>query len=385
MIYPSRIELSKSALRKNINYLKRRIGKKVKFVSVIKGNAYGHGIESYLPLAENCGVDYFAVSDTPEAARAMAVKHPSSHIMIMNMIDNGDIDWAVENEVSYFVFNLERIEKSIEASKKVGKKALVHIEIETGFNRTGLNNSELTEFIEIYKRNSEYLEIEGICTHLAGAESVANYLRIQNQLVKYNQTLHILHDNGVKSKYRHVASSAAALTYAETRMNMVRFGIAQFGFWPSKETRMYNMLSDDAHFTKDPLHRILSWKTTVTSIKHIPAGEFVGYGTSYLTTEPTVAAVIPIGYCHGFSRNLSNLGYVLIKKKKAQVIGMVNMNMLMVNVTHIHGVNRGEDVVLIGRQGRHEITVSSFSDLANYVNYELLVRLSYEIPRIVVD
>jgi alanine racemase len=117
----------------------------------------------------------------------------------------------------------------------------------------------------------------------------------------------------------------------------------------------------------------------------VSAGEYVGYGTSFLAQQRTSVAIIPVGYYHGFSRNLSNLGHVLIRGHKAPVIGMVNMNIITVDVSAIPSAAVGDEVVLIGKQGRLRITVSSFSDLANYVNYEMLIRLPYEIPRIIVD
>jgi alanine racemase len=165
----------------------------------------------------------------------------------------------------------------------------------------------------------------------------------------------------------------------------VRFGIAQYGFWPSTETRMHTMLNGDTSFKKDPLTQVLTWKSRVTARQEVSAGEYVGYGTSFLAQQRTSVAIIPVGYYHGFSRNLSNLGHVLIRGHKAPVIGMVNMNIITVDVSAIPSAAVGDEVVLIGKQGRLRITVSSFSDLANYVNYEMLIRLPYEIPRIIVD
>jgi len=320
-----------------------------------------------------------------EAYRARKAMNNNSDLMIMNMIDKNDLKWAIENNISYFVFDFERLEKSIEIAKQVSKQAKIHIEVETGFNRTGFKEHEIDKVITEYNNNREYLHIEGLCTHYAGAESIANYYRIREQISKFNRIKEIIHQNNVYPKHFHSACSAAALTYEDTLMNMVRIGISQYGFWPSSETKIYNMLSDNAHFTKDPLHRILSWKSKIISINNIKAGEFIGYGNSYLTSENTKIAIVPVGYYHGFSRSLSNLGYVLINNRKAPVVGMINMNMSIINITGINNASIGDEVVIIGKQGRHEISVSSFSDMANYVNYEMLVRLPYEIPRIIVD
>ena len=382
MIPSSYIELSKAALKQNIKYLKQRIGN-ARFVSVIKGNAYGHGIKQFLPLAEKCGIDFFAVTDAQEALLASEVKDKKSHIVIMNMIDNEVLGWAIDNGISFFVFNFDRLENTIKIAKKSKIKARIHLELETGFNRSGFSEDEIDKVSGLINRNRDHLILDGICTHYAGAESIANYHRIMQQKERFHKSGEILKSKNISPVYYHSACSAAALTYKETIMDMVRFGIAQYGFWPSNETRMYNMLSDEAHFRKDPLKRILSWKSKVVSVKVIEAGEFIGYGNNFLAPSRMRTAIVPVGYHHGFSRSLSNQGHVLIGKRKAPVIGMVNMNMIIVDISKIPRVAIGNEVVLIGRQGNKEITVSSFSDLANYVNYEMLVSLSADIPRVV--
>lgn len=135
----------------------------------------------------------------------------------------------------------------------------------------------------------------------------------------------------------------------------------------------------------DPLKRVISWKSRVMGVKAISPGEFIGYGTSYLTTRKQTVALVPVGYSHGFPRILSNLGHVLIHGRRALVVGMVNMNMMTVDVTDIPGVKRGDEVVLIGKQGKQQITVTGFSDLTRFLNYEVLVRLPQETPRAVVE
>jgi alanine racemase len=378
------IELSTSALKRNIAYLGKRIGSGTAFVSVIKGNAYGHGIEDYVPLAERCGVRSFATSDTAEAERACRVKRPDTRLMIMNMIDNADIPWALEQGVGWYVFDFDRLEISAAAAREMGRRAEIHIEVETGFNRTGFRPSEMSRVIEFCRRNRDALDVIGVCTHFAGAESIANFYRIQQQRAVFERVREQWTAEDVRPRYFHSASSAAALTYPDTVMDLVRFGIAQYGFWPSNETRIYNMLNNDTQFTRDPLAQVLTWKSRVIAIQQVQTGEYVGYGTSFMAQHPTTIAVIPVGYYHGYSRNLSNLGHVLIRGHKAPVVGMVNMNIITVDVTGIPSAVVGDQVVLIGRQGRHRITVSSFSDLSNSVNYEMLIRLPFELPRVIV-
>jgi len=383
MKYPSTIELSRSALRQNISFLKNLVGPKVRFVSVIKGNAYGHGIAEFLPLAEECGVNYFAVFDSKEAEVAYEVKSDDSELMIMGMIDNEDLAWAIQRDISFFVFDLGRLRQAIKDAKLLEKKARIHIEVETGLHRTGFEGKQLRDAIKLINQNKEFLEIEGVCTHYAGAESIANYVRVQKQITRFNELKDMLAKRGITPKFYHTACSAASIVYPETRMDMVRVGIAQYGFWPSEEVKMNAFLSKQKEFSERPLSRVLQWKSHVMNVKFVEPGEFISYGNFYQATQKTKIATVPVGYYHGYRRSLSNLGYVLVKGKKAPVVGMVNMSMMLIDVTGIAFVKKGDTVILIGKQGKHEITVASFSELSNLVNYELLVRLPSTIPRLI--
>jgi alanine racemase len=385
MIHSSYIELDFKALKKNIRYLKNEIGSAVKFVSVIKGNAYGHGIKDFVPLAEACGIDFFAVSDACEAADAFSVKSPGSKLIVMGMIDQADLKWIIENDISFFVFDLQRLEDAISISRICKKKAKIHLELETGMNRTGLDNDDLVIALNLIKKNYDIIYLEGICTHYAGAESIANYVRIHDQFNNFNiLTDHIAHQQ-LKPEFRHTASSASTLLYPHTRMDLVRIGIAQYGFWPSNETKIYKLFKGNIKIPQDPLKQILHWKTKVMSIKTVQPAKFISYGNSFLTTKITKIAIIPVGYFHGYRRSLSNNGFVLIGGKKAPVIGMVGMNIFTADISNIPGVKRGDEVVLIGNQVKNKITVASFSELTNFVNYELLARLPSKIPRIVIN
>jgi alanine racemase len=384
MKQPSYIELSRSALKKNLHYLKKRIGKQARYVSVIKGNAYGHGIREFIPLAEECGVDYFAVFDAYEAFLALSAKRPESQIMIMGMIEDSELEWAIAEDITFFVFEKERLQSAVRYAKQVGKPARIHLELETGLHRTGFEEIELSWVIEFIHKHYEHIQLEGICTHYAGAESIANYVRVNNQYNKFIELTKMLAERGLEFRFHHTACSAAALTYPYMCMNMVRIGIAQYGFWPGEETRMYNLLSDDMRFTRDPLKRVLKWKTQVMSTKVVEAAQFLSYGHSHLTSRRTKVAAIPIGYYHGYRRSLSNVGHVLIKGRKAPVVGMVNMNMFLVDITSLPPVQKGDEVVIIGEQGKQAITVASFSDASKLVNYELLTRLPAQIPRYII-
>lgn len=385
MLHSSFIELNKAAYKQNIQFLRERFGPDVTFSSVIKGNAYGHGIENILPMAEAEGIRHFSVFSADEALKALNARSRDSELMIMGMIDDDELAWAVEHDISFYVFETGRLQAAAEAAKRIGKQARIHIELETGMYRTGFNREELQQALGFIADEKEHFIIEGICTHFAGAESVTNYLRIKNQMKAFSKLHRMVVKSGLPYRMCHTACSAAAIRYPKTRMDMVRIGIAQYGMWPNRETYLFDVVERNGdELSENPLRRVISWKSRVMSIKTVPANRFIGYGTSYLTNTETKIATVPVGYTHGFSRNLSNLGRVLIEGKRVPVIGVVNMNMMMVDVNGIEGVQKGSEVIIIGEKNGIDMTVASFSELTNMLNYETLARLPEKIPRFVV-
>lgn len=378
------LELSTKSFQNNIKFLRQHFKKNVIISSVVKGNAYGHSIEEFVSMALQENVKHFSVYDSQEARRVHAVAKADAVVMIMGWLNiKEDLEWIIENEIEFFVFEKQRLIAAAAYAKKIGKKAIVHLEVETGMNRTGFNQSDLKWVQNFLRNNADYIHFKGLCTHLAGAESIANFVRIKKQIETYNLIYDQFCALNLKPLQRHSACSAGAMMYPETQMDMVRIGIMQYGFWSSAEVLVnyYNTKRKNA----DPLKRIISWKSEVMSIKKVKRGEFVGYGTSYMADENMKIALVPVGYAHGYSRNLSNIGRVLINGERCVVIGSINMNMMMVEVTLLEKIKQGDEVVLIGEQADKKLTVSSFSDYSNLLNYELLTRISDDIPRIIKD
>ena len=383
MATTSVIELKRSALANNLNFIRNHINKRSKISSVVKGNAYGHGIKEFVSLAESEGIDHFSVFSADEAEKVFNCKKPGTRIMIMGWLEDEQVEWAIENDIEFYIFDLNFVNEVIEASKKVNKPAKVHIEVETGMNRTGFINKSLKKLLGLIDENRECFNIRGLCTHYAGAESIANHVRIQKQIRNFNRIYKNLASGGINPDMCHTACSAAAMNYPGTCMDMVRIGILQYGFWPSPETFIqYAHRQTDK---TDPLTRVLKWKSKIMTIKEVKAGDFISYGTNYLAQEDKKIAIIPVGYSSGYSRVLSNQGRVLINESFADVLGLVNLNMMIVDVTLIPSVKRGDEVVLIGKQGDLEITVNSFTAMSDTMNYELLVRLPQNIERKIVN
>lgn len=375
------ITLDRKAVKNNIAFLRKKIGKNSRISAVVKANAYGHGIEQMVPLFEEEGIDHFSVFDFPEAIRVYKSRTRDSTIMIMGWIGDEDLETTIDCGLEFFVFNVQRLAQAIDCARRLNTQAKIHLNVETGMNRLGLETCDLKEVIKLIDQHQDVLDIQGVCTHLAGAESVANYKRITNQLKKFNQILSFLSTNEIAPEYRHVSNSAAAFVYPKAKMNLVRIGIMLYGFWSSPETFMTYTL--ERKNKTDPLDRILSWHSRIMSLKTIKEGEFVGYGNSYLTQKETKVAIVPVGYSIGYNRSLSNKGRVLINGCRCGVIGMVNMNMIMVDVTDVQDPKVGDEVVIIGWQNGLEIKVSSFSSISNELNYEILAHLPQSIERMV--
>lgn len=373
------IELNRSAYQNNINFLKKTFGKKVVLSSVVKGNAYGHGVREFVSMAYDCGVTHFSVFDVEEAKVVKETLFDQVTIMVMGLVQEQDMEWVVANNVEFFVFDKARLNQANRAAKKLKKQAIIHIEAETGMNRTGFEKKELTSIIPYLKKEKEHLYFKGLCTHYAGAESIANYYRVDKQIKKFEEIYQYLCNNDLRPEIKHSACSAASIMFPETRMDMVRIGIMQYGLWSSPEV-FVNFLNTKKNKI-DPLKRVITWKSSVMSVKKVNIGDFIGYGTSFLAERNMKIAVIPIGYSHGYSRSLSNQGRVLINGQRCIVVGSVNMNMMTVDVTDIETVKKDDEVVLIGTQEELTVSVSSFSDFSNQLNYELLTRIAKTIPR----
>ncbi|MBW3467473.1 alanine racemase [Arthrospiribacter ruber] len=384
MQHTSYIEISKSAYAKNIDFLRSEVGKKTEISIVVKGNAYGHGIENIVPLAEENGIRHFSTFSSDEAFRVYNSSLHNSQVMIMGMLENADLEEITLKGISFFVFEFDRLEAAISTAKKLKKKAKVHIEVETGFHRTGFEWEDREKLAKILQENQDCLDLKGLCTHYAGAESISNYVRVRRQIKEYKRFKKWFSAQRLIFEKYHTACSAATLSYPETVMDMVRIGIASYGLWPTMETYMYRFQSLPEN-NKNPLKRLISWKSSVMNTKKVDMGEFIGYGSSYMAPRNMSIALVPIGYGHGYSRLLSNQGKVLVRGKMVTVVGTVTMNSIAVDVTDVEDVSKGDEVVIIGCQQDKEITVASFGESTQQVNYELLTRLPLDIPRKVVD
>ncbi|HZI50366.1 MAG TPA: alanine racemase, partial [Terriglobia bacterium] len=253
--------------------------------------------------------------------------------------------------------------------------ARVHLKVETGTHRQGVDLSDLESFVKALLALSD-LEIEGVYTHFANIEDTLDPAFAQFQIEEFRRAVAIVKEAGARPSWIHASATSGALLYPETGFNMIRVGIGTYGIWPSRETQ----LAARERGRRISLIPSLQWKTRIAQIKTIKAGEFVGYGLTYQASRPMKIAILPIGYYDGYDRKLSNSGRVLVGGQAVPVIGRVMMNMIAIDVTDAN-VKLDDEVVLIGRQGKAEIRAEELAEKCGTIAYEVLSRINPAIPR----
>jgi alanine racemase len=376
--YLTWIELRSDAFRKNIATIRSLAGKR-KIAAAVKANAYGHGLREMIALLGGEDLEYIALHSLEEAAAARKFGW-QRNILIVGYITLSDLDAVFDLDLEPTVYNAETISRLGKLSRKSGRKVRLHLKVETGTNRQGVEQSSLEKIADLIKRHPN-LHLRGVSTHFANIEDTTNHEYANYQLKQFNETIAILKRLGLKPDYRHTACSAALLLFDKTKFELVRPGIALYGLWPSKETYLSYRLMGGSN---DILSPVMTWKTRVIQIKEVPENAFVGYGCTYRTTSKTRLAVLPVGYYDGYDRLLSNIAYVLVKGRRAPVRGRICMNLMMVDVTDIKGVRLEDPVVLLGPQEGENISADQIAGWANTVNYEIVSRINSNIPRITV-
>lgn len=369
------IEISKKNLIHNLHQFRKTVGKKVKIMAVVKANAYGHGIREVSKIVSQKGADWLGVNSLEEGIvlREEKIKLP---ILVMGYIPLAKLREAIKNNLSFVVYNRETIKQAEGQASKLGKKAKVHLKLETGTNRQGISIKEIIPFTK-FCLTLKNVFLEGIYTHYANIEDSLDPSFAMEQLRKFKKALQIIKVAGINIPIKHTACTAATILFPETHFDLVRIGIGLYGLWPSRETRLSagNSLK---------LKPVLSWRTKVVQIKTVEKGESVGYGRIWWANRKSKIAVLPVGYWDGYDRGLSNSGRVLIKGQFAPVVGRVCMNMIMVDVTNIPGVKTEDEVALIGKQGKNELTAEEIAQKLGTINYEIVTRINPLLPRKVV-
>ncbi len=398
------IELQAAAYGHNLHFFRRLVGPTVELAAVVKANAYGHGLCQIAALAVKHGADSFAVHSPDEALRLRQGGF-AQDILIMGHVPLLRLDEVVAQEFRLVLFHLETAQALAHLCAAQQKSVRVHLKLETGTYRQGVAEDELDPLLD-WLTTHPALRLEGAYTHFANIEDTTNHDYAGQQLARFERLLARIRASPAAQRTgfkRHAACSAATLLFPHTHFDMVRLGISQYGLWPSKETLLsYRLLhprdarpgegrpgesrtaEDHPSESGHALRPVLSWKARISQLKRVPAGSSIGYGCTYQTTRATHLAILPVGYADGYDRRLSNQAHVLVRGQRAPVRGRICMNLTMVDVTDIPGVELEDEVVLIGRQGSQEITAEHLAAWVGTINYEIVSRISPDLPRLVV-
>jgi len=372
----SKVEISKEALLHNLRVFHNVAGKKTKVAAVVKANAYGHGLPEVVSILKS-KVDIFCVDNIDEAEQVRAIDDHAT-VLILGYTTLSNIKRAIEDNISFTVYNIETLRKMV--SLKLTQTARIHLKVETGLHRQGVERRELVEMLRVIKKYKDKIYLEGVSTHFANVEDTLDPSYPMLQLTRFNEAIRSVKSKGFKPPLIHCAASAAALLYKEAVFSMVRVGIGLYGLWPSRETK----IALAVHKRNIKLQPVASWRSIVAQVKKIEEGESVGYGRTWFAGRKSKIAIIPVGYSDGFDRKLSGSGSVLIRGKVAPVVGRVAMNMIAIDITDIPGVKTEDEVVLIGKSRDREITAEEMADKIGTINYEVVSRINPLIPRIIV-
>ena len=364
------LEIRPEALRHNVNAVMERLPKGTGCCLVVKANAYGHGAEE-IALALEEQVDFFALATVTEALelRAAGIKKP---LLVLGHIWAEDYEEAIRREIRFNIFREEDAEALSAKAEALGKKAYVHLKLDSGMHRLGFPPTEESAQAMLRISRLPGIEVEGLFTHFAKADE-ADLTAAYAQLVSYCNFRTRLGQLGLAPRICHVANSAASMVMPEAALDMVRLGIVAYGVDPCA-------VPADPPFVLEP---VLSLKSHVSFVKDVEAGAGISYGYTYMAPKPCRIATVPVGYADGYSRQLSNKGEVLIHGRRAPIRGRVCMDQLMVDVTDIPDVKEGDTVTLIGRDGDEEITVTELEAKSGILSYELLCGLDRKrVPKI---
>lgn len=353
-----------NALRHNYRVLKKSAGD-ANVMAIVKANAYGHGAVEVVRALKKEGVKHFGVALVEEGIK-LRDNGIKDNIYILSGITKGQEEEIINFKFIPLVSDIETVERFSRIAKKTERLAEVHLKIDTGMGRLGFLPWEAGVFFKRLKE-IKHIKITGIASHfsdLAGGDK-----RFANEQLKiFNNVIAEGIKNGFTFKWIHIANSAAVFLLPQARFNLVRPGIALYGCPPFDGC-------------KEALKPVMELKTRVIYIKRVPENYPVSYGRTFYTKRESLIATIPIGYADGMNRLLSNKGEVLVKAKRVPVVGRVCMDLTMIDVSEIDGVKTGDEVVIIGGQGKESIPALEIADRIGTISYEVLCSISSRVPR----
>ena len=358
------VEINLDAVAHNVQEFRKNIPSEKKILGILKADAYGHGAQMVAPIMLASGIDMLGVASIDEGLDLRKEKI-SCEILVVGAVPVWSFDIAAENDISVSIFSEKHIEACKQAYERTGIKPKVHIKLDTGMNRIGLEPEDAADFIKKVQR-CEFLDLRGIFTHLANAEDTE---KTKSQIDCWNSIIGAVDTDGL---LLHILNTAGSMTY-DVKSNMVRMGIAIYGLYPdlAEKTKFY-----------PELRQVMGLKGRITNVHIMKKGSGVSYGYSYIADKDIRVATIPIGYADGVPRALSNKIYGMINGVKVKQIGNITMDQMMFDIS---GVDAEEgDIITLLNETDKDLSIDNWAKIIGTINYELTCRLKVRLPRVYV-
>lgn len=369
------IEVSLASLRHNFRVLQQHVGVNVAVCAVVKADAYGHGAVGCALGLEREGARWLGVASVEEALR-LRQAGAAARILLMAGFWPGEEAEIVRHQLTPLIYESWQIQKLNHAAAGAGVRQFpVHVKVDTGMGRLGVTLRDLPVILGAI-HGAGNLSLEGLSSHLASAE-VLDGCSVEQQLTEFEKAREVAMSSGLQPTWVHVANTSAIIARRSTWYNMVRPGIGLYGYsLPFK--RAGGVVDHASEINFKPL---LRWKSRILTVRQVEANQALGYGGTYITPRPARIAVLPVGYSDGLNRALSSRGRVIVRGSYAPIVGIISMNLTLVDVTAIPGVESGDEVILLGDAPGLSVSAQEHADLAKTISYEILCAMSKQIPR----
>lgn len=343
----------------------------VKIMAVVKANAYGHGSPAFAAALEREGVDFFGVAMVEEGIELRRAGI-TGDILVLGGPAEGSFPLLVEWNLTPALFEQRHLVELAAAARAVGRVVKAHVKVDTGMSRVGLSLEQLRPFLAAATNHPE-VQLDGMLSQLANAD-VPSSPWTERQISRFQEARGLLSEFQIFPSYFHLANSAALASQPDLSsklgLNMVRLGVLLYGLRPYSGVER-----------RVSLRPVMSWKTRIVALKRVPAGTPVSYGSTWTAKRETALATLPLGYADGYSRRYSNRSHVLVRGRRAPLVGRVCMDMCMVDVTDVPGAEMGDEVVLLGEQGGERIDAEELALLSETINYEVVCAIAARVSR----
>ncbi|HEY3617713.1 MAG TPA: alanine racemase [Candidatus Sulfotelmatobacter sp.] len=372
---PTWAEVSLTMLRQNFRTLQKHVGAKVTVCAVVKADAYGHGAVECSRALEVEGAKWLGVTSLDEAIplREAGIR---ANILLMTGFWRGEESEIVRLHLTPTVWEPWHIESLDKAAGALAVAQPVHLKVDTGMGRLGVGVDQLPAVLAGLKA-AKHLVLEGLSTHLAASE-IMDAPSVAEQERSFDSARSIVREAGMEPALVHVANTSAVISRRETWNNMVRPGVALYGYYLPFQRAGREVSGGTLRL---PVKPILTWKTRILSLRDFGANQALGYGATYVTRASTHVAVLPVGYADGYNRQLSNRGRVIVREHYAPIVGRISMDLTLVDVTGIPGIAVGDEVILLGAGEGLSVDALEHAELANSTPYEILCNISKRVPR----